>query len=321
MPPAIHLQNTIAMVWDFDKTLTHSYMQGPLFDYYKVDEGDFWEEVNALEKYYFDLREEGGEGLRVGKDTIYLNHILSYVDSGKFKGLTNAKLKELGGKIELAPGLPDFFQRMRSLVSEDKDFSRHQIVLEHYIVSTGLLRMIEGTALAREVAKIWACELLPSGPRPEFRNRLTEAPDPVLAQVGYTIDNTSKTRALFEINKGVNEVDSVDVNTVIPEDQRRVPFQNMIYIADGPSDVPSFSLINSRGGKTLGVYAPGDKNYENAAMLQDQGRVNSIAEADYTEGSAADMWLSRAVRIIASRIVDNRERVLASYGNVPGHVV
>lgn len=95
----------------------------------------------------------------------------------------------------------------------------------------------------------------------------------------------------------------------------------MIYIADGPSDVPSFSLINSRGGKTLGVYAPGGENYENAARLQEQGRVQSIAAADYTEGSAAVMWLRRAVKQIADRIVTDRERVLSGYSGAPGHNV
>ncbi|VEH91025.1 hypothetical protein [Propionibacterium australiense] len=143
----------------------------------------------------------------------------------------------------------------------------------------------------------------------------------VVAQVGYTIDNTSKTRAIFEINKGVNKNPSIEVNTMIPEDQRRVPIQNMIYIADGPSDIPSFSLINSKGGKTLGVYAPGDENYENAAKLEDQRRVNSIAEANYDEGSAADKWLSRSIRKIAERIAKTREQVFASYGGAPSHVI
>ena len=144
----------------------------------------------------------------------------------------------------------------------------------------------------------------------------------VLSGIGYTIDDCRKTRAIFEINKGVSAQGNsgVTVNTLIPEDQRRVPIRNMIYIADGPSDVPSFSVVNRMGGKTFGVYAPGRANYENAATLEEQGRVNSIAEADYTDGSAADLWLSRAVHKIADEIVTNRERAMQAYGGAPGHV-
>ena len=208
------------------------------------------------------------------------------------------------------------------MVSNDESYRRHDISVEHYIVSTGLRAMIEGSALSKHVDGIWACDLLPVAAPPGYREQLETMSD-VVAQVGYTIDNTSKTRAIFEINKGVNvqEGGRVDVNSVIPEDARRVPIRNMIYIADGPSDIPSFSVVNKMGGKTFGVYAPGESNYNNAAELEEQGRVNSIALADYSEGTAADMWLSRSIRQIADGIVSNRERALASYGSAPGHVI
>lgn len=274
-------------------------------------------------KGYYNQGTLPGGPARVGKDTIYLNHILTYVRAERFKDLTNAKLTELGARIDLAPGLPEFFDRMRDITRGDSTFKKHDITVEHYIVSTGLRRMIEGSALARSVDGIWACDLLPQAPPLELQDELPVSGDTlgVLAQVGYTIDNTSKTRAIFEINKGVNKNETVDVNSLVPEDQRRVPIPNMIYIADGPSDVPSFSLINSKGGKTLGVYAPGDANYESAAQLQEQGRVQSIAEADYTEDSAADKWLRRSIHQMAQRIVRNREQVFASYGGAPGHIV
>lgn len=319
MPPAVYLQNTIALIWDFDKTLTHDYMQGPLFEEYGVDPLVFWREVNSLEAYYGGSDCPGGP-CKVGKDTIYLNHILTYVRAGVFKDLTNAKLREIGARIPLAPGLPEFFDRMRSVTLDNARYQKHEIRVEHYIVSTGLRPMIEGSGLAKSADGIWACDLLPEPAPPGYEEQLPSGSD-VLAQVGYTIDNTSKTRAIFEINKGVNKNPAVEVNSVVPPDGRRVPIQNMIYVADGPSDVPSFSLVNSMGGKTLGVYAPGERNFENAASLQDQGRVNSIAEADYREGSAADRWLRRAVRLMADEIASNRERQMASYGGAPRHVV
>lgn len=317
MPPPLYTQSTIALIWDFDKTLTHGYMQDPLFAEFGVDAKTFWDETNALEAYYRDIP---GNPTRVGKDTIYLNHILTYVREGKFKGLTNAKLRELGAQVKLAPGLPDFFDRMRD-ITKDERYAKHDISIEHYIVSTGIRPMIEGSPIFEAVDGVWACEFLPEAAPPGFLETLPPAGSDVIAQIGYTIDNTSKTRAIFEINKGANKSENVEVNSVVPEGERRVPMQNMIYIADGPSDIPSFSLINSKGGKTLGVYAPGDANYGNAAQLEEQGRVNSIAEADYTEGSAADRWLRRAVQQMAERIVREREAILASYGGAPGHKV
>ena len=294
-------------------------MQDPLFAEFNVNARDFWDEVNSLSGYYGDPNWPGGPS-RVGKDTIYLNHILTYVREGIFRDLTNEKLRELGARIELAPGLPEFFDRTREIVKDDP-YSKHDISIEHYVVSTGLRPMIEGSRLANAVDGIWACELLPEAAPPRFKEHLGAFGNGVLCQVGYTIDNTSKTRAIFEINKGVNKNENVEVNTLVPEGERRVPMQNMIYIADGPSDVPSFSLINSKGGKTLGVYAPGRANYESAAQLQEQGRVNSIAAADYTEDSPADMWLCRTIRQMADRIVRDREHVFASYGGAPGHNV
>ncbi|WP_369045763.1 haloacid dehalogenase-like hydrolase [Sinomonas sp. P10A9] len=314
MPPAIYTQNIIALIWDFDKTLTHDYMQAPLFDKFNVDPKLFWSEVNGLEDYYSSVG-------RVSKDTIYLNHIVTYIRAGVFKDLTNAILRELGTMITLAPGLPEFFPRIADCLQEEK-YQRHVIGIEHYIVSTGLRAMIQGTELARHVRGIWACDLLPQAAPPQYLDKLP-TPGDVIDQVGYTIDNTSKTRAIFEINKGVNVslTNTLTVNSLIPEDQRRVPIRNMIYIADGPSDIPSFSIVNKGGGKTLGVYAPGERNYNNAALLQEQGRVNSIAEADYTQGSAAERWLLYSVKKMADQIVDDRERALASYGGAPGHVI
>jgi len=317
VPPAIYTQNVIALVWDFDKTLTHGYMQVPLFAAYEIDDATFWNEVNSLADYY---RRQDCE---VSSDTVYLNHLLTYVQAGRIPNLTNERLAELGSAIQLAPGIPEFFDRTRRLVAEEPRYAKHDIKVEHYIVSTGLRAMIRGSAVYSHVDGVWACELLPAAPPPGFLEQLPTPGSLVVTQVGYTVDNTSKTRAIFEINKGVNVQDdgAVTVNSLIPEDQRRVPIRNMIYIADGPSDIPSFSVVNRMGGKTFGVYAPGAQNFENAALLQEQGRVNSIAEADYSEGSAAERWLERSIRKIADEIANNRERVLRGYSGAPGHVV
>src|SRR5271156_3491614 len=147
---SLFTQNVIAIIWDFDKTLTSAYMQKPLFKHYGVDEKKFWAEANGLEKFY---RRHGAHN--VSKDTLYLNHILTYVREGIFKDLTNNLLFKFGSEIEFYPGLPDFFSSLKSSVSENSEFAKHEVSVEHYIVSTGLRKMIEGSDIAQYVDGIW----------------------------------------------------------------------------------------------------------------------------------------------------------------------
>lgn len=315
MPPPLYLQTDIAFIWDFDKTLSPSYMQAPLFEHFNVDEQRFWAEVNALVSHYAE------RGLSANKDTVYLGHILTYIREGKFPGLTNELLRELGAKVPLAPGIPAFMQRSRDLAESTEKYKANGIKVEHYIVSTGLRQMIMGNPIHEFVDGVWACELLSDPPGQGF---LDNPPDPesrdgILTQVGYALDNTTKTRAIFEINKGVNKRPEIDVNSRMSEDQRRVPIQNMIYIADGPSDVPVFSVVGGGGGKTLGVYT-GPGNFDGVRSLEDDGRVGSTALADYSEGTAADLWLMSSLKKIADGICARREQGFAAIPGVAGHV-
>lgn len=210
------MSNIIAIVWDFDKTLITSYMQEPIFKKYRVDGTTFWKEVNALpEKYLTE------QGVRVNRDTIYLNHFINYVKEGRFPDLNNEMLTALGSELEFYNGLPALMEITKKMVSDDSRYAEYDIRVEHYIVSTGFTAMIKGSAVAPFVSGIWGCELI-------------EAPNKegnmVISEIGYTIDNTTKTRALFEINKGVGVLDNIDVNTKLPEEMRRVRFENMIYI-------------------------------------------------------------------------------------------
>ncbi|BDD84889.1 hypothetical protein TPB0596_46520 [Tsukamurella pulmonis] len=316
MPPSISTQCVVAFIWDFDKTLTHGYMQTPLFAEYDVDESTFWKEVNSLVDFYEKQR------LKVSKDTAYLGHMLAYVRDGVFDGLSNQKLRELGAKVELAPGIPDFMRLTRELVATNERFKQHSISVEHYIVSTGLRQMIEGSAIREHVDGVWACELLPETPGPGYLVSATGDLDTSsslpLRAVGYTLDNTAKTRAVFEINKGANK-ESIDVNAQIAQDMRRVPFTNMIYIADGPSDIPVFSLINKNGGKTLGVYSK--ENRAGVRQLEDEGRVQHIALADYSEDTDAYFWLMDSLNQICDEICTRRERQISAITPPAGHVV
>ena len=127
---------------------------------------------------------------------------------------------------------------------------------------------------------------------------------------------------MFEINKGSNKIPDINVNAMIPDEDRRIPFQNMIYIADGPSDIPVFSLINRFGGKTFAVYQPGSKEeFAQANDLQIQKRVQSFGEANYTEKSQTSMWIKNAIVEICKQIVKNRERALGEkIGKPPKHL-
>jgi len=313
-------KTTIAIIWDFDKTLIPGYMQDPLFRYYKVDGRSFWREVNALPKY---LRREGNE--MVAEDSIYLNHILSYVRAGVFKGLNNKLLRQLGGELEFYPGLPDFFLAVKDSVADDPVYRKYDIKVEHYIVSTGLRQMILGSKIAKYVDGIWACEFVEMRLPPGFlRDGPPEVAEEeiVIQDIGYVIDNTTKTRAIFEINKGVNKLEGIDVNSYIPRSERRIPFQNMIYIADGPSDVPVFSLINQNGGRTFGVYAKGVREqFAQVNKLQQQRRIHAFGEANYEPDTQTYMWIMNAVKEIADTIVRNTEFVLSSRaGESPRHL-
>jgi hypothetical protein len=322
MSRQLFLQNIVACIWDFDKTLSPDYMQAPILELYDVEPQKFWKEVNGLpnhyKKYGLDL---------ISTDTLYLNHILTYARQGTFKDLDNARLRALGSDIVLYEGLPEFFDRIKQLVAARTEYRQHEIQVEHYIVSTGLRQMILGSRIAPFVDGVWGCEFVENPPPPGYLDKgKKKAPGSnagkIISQIAYALDNTTKTRAIFEINKGSNKVPDIDVNAMIPDEDRRVPFQNMIYIADGPSDIPVFSLINRYGGRTFAVYRPGsDEEFSQVNNLQKQKRVQSFGEANYTEGSQTAMWINNAVNEISAQIVKSRQRALGDkIGRPPKHL-
>jgi hypothetical protein len=308
MATTLFTQNIIACIWDFDKTLIPGYMQGPLFRRYGVDEATFWAETNRLPEHY------ARRGNKISSEISYLNHILTYVLAGRMPKLNNRLLRELGAEIEFYPGLPEFFKASKTFVREKPKYLEHEIELEHYIVSTGLAEMIRGSAIAPYVDAIWACEFVENPLQPGFlqQKEFDLGADAEIAQIGTMVDNTTKTRALFEINKGTNKSPSLDVNARITPEDRRVPFQNMIYIADGPSDIPCFSVVKGRGGKTLGVYHPErtDEFRQNDDLLR-TGRIDYFGKADYQKGSETFSWIRLQMQSIADRIVTDREAAVA----------
>lgn len=299
-------QNIIAIVWDFDKTLIPYYMQKPLFEEFGVNESQFWKEVGALPALY------AKQGIQMSPDTAYLSHILTYVKQGIFKDLTNSKLRELGSKLDFFPGLPDFFKNSKDLIDKNPDYKKFDLKLEHFVVSTGLTEIIRGSLINPHINGIWACEFLENKFLPQDE-KLQAAKEPnQISEIAYLIDNTTKTRALFEINKGVNQhPDEISVNQSMEEEGRRVPFHNMIYIADGPSDIPAFSVVKKYNGKTFAVYSKDrPQSFKQAKQLLIDNRVDAYGEADYQENSHTFLWITDEIQSIADRIISNKKSKL-----------
>jgi hypothetical protein len=309
MATTLFTQNIIACIWDFDKTLIPEYMQSPLFRRYGIDENTFWHETNNLVSHY------KRRGYHLSPEIAYLNHLLTHVLAGRMPKLSNKILRECGAEIKFYPGLPDFFRAAQGYVAEKEAYRKHDIRLEHYIVSTGLAEMVRGSAIAPFVDNIWGCEFIENPLQPGFLQQADfglEA-ESLIAQIGLVIDNTTKTRALFEINKGTNKNPAIDVNASVAPEDRRVPFQNMIYIADGPSDVPSFSVTKKGGGKAYGVYNPARSDeFAQNDRLRASGRIDHYGPADYRQESSTAQWLRLQIHGICDRIVADRESAVAT---------
>lgn len=308
MATALFTQNIIACIWDFDKTLIPEYMQGPLFRRYGVNEANFWAETNSLMAHYQK------RGYHISGEIAYLNHILTYVLSGQMAGLNNRILHECGADIKFYPGLPVFFSNSRFFVKEKPEHAKHEISLEHYIVSTGLAEMIRGSKVASSVDGIWGCEFVENPLQPGFlrQKEMDIIAESEIAQIGMVIDNTTKTKAIFEINKGTNKNSSIDVNSNIKPEDRRIPLQNMIYIADGPSDVPSFSVVKNGGGKAYAVYnVESTAEFEQNDRLRQTNRIDHYGPADYSDTSQTTKWLRLQIHKMCDRIVIDREAAVA----------
>ena len=320
---AVHIfsGNTIAVIWDFDQTLIPGYQQEPIFTHFDIDGKEFWKEVNSLPQHYLNE-----QNITVSPDTAYLCHMLSYVAAGKMDGLSNEMLRRFGAELQFYPGIPDFLQTIKTEIEENLSYQKHDIKVEHYIVSTGLRQLILGSSVAQYVEDVWACEFIESIARPGYTP--VEKSDPrkpssgVISQIGYFLDNTTKTRAIWEINKGTNKDTKVGVNDFIAQEDRRVPIRNMLYVADGPSDIPVFSIINQYGGRTLGVYNPKQKeHFKEVKRLSGQGRVQHFVEADYSKDSGAYRWILETLHEIADLIVRDRDRLITdTVGKPAGHV-
>jgi hypothetical protein len=247
----------VALIYDFDGTLSPGNMQEFGF-------------IQAIGKKPQEFWQESDD-IALGQDA---SNILSYMklmfDEARKAGikLRRKDFKRFGASVELFNGVKEWF----SLINE---YGKAKGVrIEHYINSSGLAEMIEGTAIAGEFKRIFACSFL--------YNNEGEAEWP-----GVAVDYTAKTQFLFKINKGILSVrDNKKVNESQAEDIKRIPFPHMIYFGDGETDVPCMKIVKMFGGNSIAVYNPEIKKKVNVAKkLLRQHRVNFITPADYTKES------------------------------------
>ncbi len=313
---SIGRQNIIACIWDFDRTLSPHYMQEPLFRDYGLDLEKFWEEVNALPEYYLK------QGIKVSEDSIGQNHLITYVKSGLLPGLSNQKLREIGKQVRFFNGLPEFFPALKQFVADK--YGQHNISLEHYIVSNGIAEIIRGSAIAPYVDGIFACEFIERPFSPGFLedNDAGSVASSEISQIGTIVDNTHKTRCIFEINKGCNKDSHIKINSTVEQANRRIPIRNMIYIADGPSDIPAFTVVRQDGGLGFAVYNElSDAEFEQNDRMRVDDRIDAYGPADYTENSATVRWLKMHIKNICERIVVETDLAMQkAIGNPPSHL-
>lgn len=252
--------NIIAICYDFDGTLSpHNMQEGTIFKEYGIDSRGFWAEVNRMAK------DEGYD-----KTLCYLNKLI-YDPEFRKKPLTEAMLTAMADKIEYFPGVESFFPYINRFVKEASQDGEPEILLEHYIISSGMRAVLNGVNIKQHFKEIYACEY-------EYNS------DGSPKCVKMAINDTNKTQFLFRINKGLLRLDQ-DINGHMDENERRIPFQNMIYIGDGYSDVPGMAVTVKNGGYAIAVYSKEAAAYDKCVELREAERVHHIALADFGKDS------------------------------------
>lgn len=261
----------LAICYDFDKTLSPDDMQAQGYIQslgYEIP--DFWKESNGL-----------AEQNDMDQNLAYM-----YMMMQEARGtlIFNRKtLNEYGEKVNLFPGVEDWFERIR-------DYGKNKgVIIEHYIISSGLKEMIEGTKVAKANAfeKIYASSF--------YYDEKGLAVWP--AQV---VNYTNKTQFLFRIEKGVLDINDQGVNDYFPPEEIRVPFRNMVYIGDSDTDIPCMKLVNTYGGHSIGVYNTETQDKTKVYKMMRDNRVKYYVPADYSEDTELDLLIKAIIDRTAS---------------------
>lgn len=258
----------IALLYDFDKTLCGKDMQDYSFiPSIGMNSSEFWQEANRI-------------ATKTNMDKI-LAYMYLMIKTAKKNDvpITKEAFTKLGEEVVLLKGVKGWFERINA-------YGRlYGVEVEHYILSSGLSEIIEGTPIAKHFKRIYACQF--------HYNERGNADWPQQA-----VNYTTKTQFLFRISKGVLDVmDDVTLNSSISEEDRRIPYHNMIYIGDGLTDVPCMRLVKERGGESIAIFHRNDKTIVNKLLKEE--RVNYACPADYTNGSMIDTIVKKIIQKMA----------------------
>jgi 2-hydroxy-3-keto-5-methylthiopentenyl-1-phosphate phosphatase len=269
------MKNTIALVYDFDGTLSPKSMQEyTVLPNLGVEDADrFWEAVDK------ECKKHNAE-----PSLVWMREIIKLAEQGE-KRITKEYFKKCGRDIEYFPGVKDFFKAINLYV---KKASRGKMKVRHYIVSAGLKEILDGISIRKEFHNIFGSAYFYD------KNGLPDFPKVV-------ITDTIKTQYLFRINKG-KELLSDSINEHTDEKDRPIPFENMIYIGDGLTDVPAMTLTRKSGGHSIAVYRPEDKRgLQTCKRLLAAPRVDFVAPADYRKNSELFQYVTSVLDLIVKK--------------------
>ena len=275
----------IAFLYDFDKTLCTTDMEDYAFiPSLGYTPAEFWGKANAF----------GWEN-RMDGLLAYMYTMIQECAAQNIK-LDRAFLNHCGESIQLFPGVREWFARINAFGES------LGVQVEHYVISSGLREIIEGSGIAQEFREIYACEF--------YYNENGDACWPKL-----DVNFTNKTQFVYRINKGILDVSrDRELNDSMPDDSKRVPFTNMIYMGDGLSDVPCMKMMRAYGGQAIAVYQA--SNRQGVEKLLADGRVDFIFPADYRERMELDRTVRDILRkmTITDRLLEVNNRQLRSIG-------
>lgn len=257
-------QPILAICYDFDKTLSPDDMQAQGYiqsiDY---EIAEFWKQSNQL----------------ATDNDMDQNLAYMYMMSSKSRGkvlFTKETLRKDGSRVQLFPGVKTWFDRIN-------EYGKNKgVIVEHYIISSGLKEMIEGTEVADKFKKIYASSF--------YFDK-----DGVAVWPAQVVNYTNKTQFLFRIEKGVLDINDQAVNSYFEPNQYRVPFRNMVYIGDSDTDIPCMKLVNINGGHSIGVYNSETKDKSKVFRMLDENRIKYFAPADYTQGADLECLVKKII--------------------------
>ncbi len=274
-------RSTLAIVYDFDGTLTPQPMQEyTVLPQLGISAGAFWAEVND------EVRRTGGDAILT-----YMRLLVEKIEANKAH-LSREDLRQLAAGIEYYPGVEDWFERINGYVDSR---TAGAVQVRHYIVSAGLSEILEGISIKHHFSRIYASQY--------YFDHHEAARFPTVV-----INDTAKTQYLFRINKG-REEQLETINEYMPEGERPIPFQHMLYLGDGLTDVPCMTVVKNYGGFAVAVHKPRNQaSVDVCRELVDANRIDFYAPADYRQGRRLEQRVQTILDLIIARINFEHER-------------